>query len=109
MQTIPNPERSFMDIISASKSYLADTYNRFNIALVKGKGARAWDENGKEYIDLGSGIAVNVFGYGDEEWKKAVTSQLDMIPHTSNLYHSAPAAELARLLCEKTGMKRVFF
>ncbi|MBR5258187.1 MAG: aminotransferase class III-fold pyridoxal phosphate-dependent enzyme, partial [Clostridia bacterium] len=54
-----------MDIISASKSYLADTYNRFNIALVKGKGARAWDENGKEYIDLGSGIAVNVFGYGD--------------------------------------------
>ncbi len=98
-----------MDIISASKSYLADTYNRFNIALVKGKGARAWDENGKEYIDLGSGIAVNVFGYGDEEWKKAVTSQLDMIPHTSNLYHSAPAAELARLLCEKTGMKRVFF
>ncbi|MCR4577859.1 MAG: acetylornithine transaminase [Clostridiales bacterium] len=98
-----------MDIISASRTYLADTYNRFDIALVKGKGARAWDENGKEYIDLGSGIAVNVFGYGDEEWKKAVASQLDMIPHTSNLYHSAPAAKLAQLLCEKTGMKKVFF
>ena len=98
-----------MDIISASSTYLADTYNRFSIALVRGKGARAWDENGKEYIDLGSGIAVNVFGYGDEEWKKAVTSQLDMIPHTSNLYHSAPAAKLAQLLCEKTGMKKVFF
>ena len=98
-----------MDIISASNTYLADTYNRFNIALVRGNGARAWDENGKEYIDLGSGIAVNVFGYGDEEWKKAVTSQLDMIPHTSNLYHSAPAAKLAQLLCEKTGMKKVFF
>ena len=98
-----------MDIISASNTYLADTYNRFDIALVRGKGARAWDENGKEYIDLGSGIAVNVFGYGDEEWKKAVTSQLDMIPHTSNLYHSAPAAKLAQLLCEKTGMKKVFF
>ena len=98
-----------MDIISASRTYLADTYNRFNIALIRGKGARAWDENGKEYIDLGSGIAVNVFGYGDEEWKKAVTSQLDMIPHTSNLYHSAPAAKLAQLLCEKTGMKKVFF
>ena len=74
-----------MDIISASNTYLADTYNRFDITLVRGKGARAWDENGKEYIDLGSGIAVNVFGYGDEEWKKTVTSQLDMIPHTSNL------------------------
>lgn len=98
-----------MDIISASRTYLADTYNRFDIALVKGKGARAWDENGKEYIDLGSGIAVNVFGYGDEEWEKAVASQLDMIPHTSNLYHSAPAAKLAQLLCEKTGMKKVFF
>ncbi len=98
-----------MDIISASNTYLADTYNRFDITLVRGKGARAWDENGKEYIDLGSGIAVNVFGYGDEEWKKAVTSQLDMIPHTSNLYHSAPAAKLAQLLCEKTGMRKVFF
>ena len=98
-----------MNIIETDHQYVANTYKRFNVALVKGKGARAWDDNGKEYIDLGSGIAVNIFGYGDEEWKKAVISQMDALPHSSNLYHTEPCGKLARILCERTGMKKVFF
>lgn len=91
------------------KEYVANTYARFDLQIVSGKGSRVFDENGKEYIDLSTGIAVNTFGLCDEEWKAAVTAQLDKFQHTSNLYYSAPCAELARLLCEKTGAKKVFF
>lgn len=89
--------------------YVANTYARFPLEIVRGKGAKAYDENGKEYIDLGSGIAVNTFGFSDEKWVSAVTNQLNSLQHTSNLYYTSPCAELARLLCEKTGMKKVFF
>lgn len=98
-----------MSMKNISDKYIAGTYARFPVDLVKGKGSLVWDENGKEYIDLGTGIGVNIFGIGDEEWKKAVTSQLDLIQHTSNLYYSDPSAKLAELLCKKTGMKKVFF
>ena len=91
------------------KEYVANTYARFDLEIVSGKGSRVFDENGKEYIDLSTGIAVNTFGICDEEWKAAVTAQLDKFQHTSNLYYSAPCAELAKLLCEKTGAKKVFF
>lgn len=91
------------------KEYIANTYGRFDLELVKGKGSLLYDENDKEYIDLGTGIAVNIFGAGDEEWKQAVIDQLNLIPHTSNLYYSVPQTKLAKLLCEKTGMKKVFF
>lgn len=89
--------------------YVANTYARFPLEIVRGKGAKAYDENGKEYIDLGSGIAVNTFGFSDEKWVSAVTNQLNSLQHTSNLYYTSPCAELARLICEKTGMKKVFF
>ena len=98
-----------MNIRETDKKYIAGTYGRFDLALVRGKGSLAYDENGKEYIDLGTGIAVNAFGIGDEEWKKAVESQLDAIPHASNLYYTEPCARLAEMLCEKTGMSKVFF
>ncbi|MBR4234874.1 MAG: acetylornithine/succinylornithine family transaminase [Clostridia bacterium] len=98
-----------MNIIETDKAYVAGTYRRFPVALVMGSGARAWDDAGREYTDLGSGIAVNIFGYGDEEWKRAVTAQLDALPHSSNLYHTEPCARLAQLLCERTGLKKVFF
>ena len=98
-----------MNIIEKDKTYVAGTYGRFPLQLVKGKGAIAWDENGKEYIDLGSGIAVNSFGYADDEWIAAVTAQLNAIPHTSNLYYTGPCAQLAEALCLRTGMKKVFF
>ena len=91
------------------KEYVANTYARFDIQLVSGKGSRVKDDAGKEYIDLGTGIAVNTFGFCDDEWTKAVTAQLGLLQHTSNLYYSEPCAALAKLLCEKTGAKKVFF
>ena len=91
------------------KQYIAPTYARFDLEIVSGKGSRVYDDKGKEYIDLSTGIAVNTFGIGDDEWKAAVTSQLDKFQHTSNLYYSAPCARLAELLCQKTGAKKVFF
>ncbi|MBQ3079911.1 MAG: acetylornithine/succinylornithine family transaminase [Clostridia bacterium] len=96
-------------IIQNDLTYVAGTYARFPAALVNGKGAKAYDETGKEYIDLGSGIAVNTFGYSDEIWKNAVINQIDAISHTSNLYYTDPCTTLAKMLCEKTGMKKVFF
>ena len=90
-------------------SYVANTYNRFPVEIVSGKGSRVVDANGKEYVDMGSGIAVNTFGFGDEAWMAAVTAQLGKVQHTSNLYYTEPCAVLAKLLCEKTGMKKVFF
>ena len=98
-----------MNVKELDSAYIAHTYGRFPVQLVKGKGSLAWDENGKAYIDLGSGIAVNGFGICDDEWLKAVTEQLSALPHASNLYYTEPCAKLAQLLCERTGMKRVFF
>lgn len=98
-----------MSITETDKKYVAGTYARFPVELVSGKGAILKDSSGKEYIDLGSGIAVNSFGVADDEWQKAVTAQLSVLPHTSNLYFTEPCSELAELLCERTGMKKVFF
>ena len=97
------------DIFEIDKQYIANTYNRFPVDLVYGKGSLIKDSNGKEYIDLGSGIGVTAFGIQDEEWKKAVIEQLNKIQHASNLYYTQPCANLAKLLCEKTGFKKVFF
>ena len=98
-----------MSIISIDKAYVAGTYGRFPLALVSGKGSLFTDVNGKEYIDLGTGIGVTCFGTGDEQWLQAVTAQLHKLQHTSNLYYTEPCARLAQALCEKTGMKKVFF
>lgn len=91
------------------KKYIANTYARFPVDIVSGKGSILVDADGKEYIDMGSGIGVTVFGNGDEQWIKAVTDQLSKVQHTSNLYYTDPCAKLAMLMCEKTGMKKVFF
>lgn len=91
------------------KEYVANTYARFDIQLVNGKGSRVFDDAGKEYIDLGTGIAVNTFGFCDEEWTKAATDQLSKFQHTSNLYYSEPCVKLAEMLCTRTGMSKVFF
>ena len=98
-----------MNIKELDKQYVANTYARFPIELVSGKGSYLYDNEGKEYIDMGTGIGVSAFGVGDEEWIKAVTEQLTTLQHTSNLYYTAPCAELAELLCTKTGAKKVFF
>lgn len=98
-----------MTVKEFDKEYVANTYARFPLLLTHGKGSLVYDENGKEYIDLGTGIAVNSFGVSDSEWIEAVSAQLKKIQHTSNLYYSEPCALLAKELCTRTGMKKVFF
>ena len=97
------------NIKEKDQRYVANTYARFPLALVKGEGSIVYDDEGKKYIDLGTGIAVNTFGFSDKEWVAAVTEQLGVLQHTSNLYYSEPCAQLAEMLCERTGMKKVFF
>lgn len=98
-----------MNTFELDRRYVAHTYNRFPLEFESGKGSLVRGGDGREYIDLGSGIAVNIFGLGDEAWKAAVTAQLDKFQHCSNLYCAAPVARLAQMLCERTGMERVFF
>lgn len=89
--------------------YVANTYARFPIEIVSGKGSTVVGSDGREYTDLGSGIGVTAFGIADSKWKKAVEGQLDKIQHTSNLYYTEPCSTLAEMMCERTGMKKVFF
>lgn len=98
-----------MDTKQLDDEYVAHSYGRFDVTLTKGKGSTLYDENGKQYIDFGSGIGVTAFGISDNEWKMAVEMQLDKLQHVSNLYYTEPCAKLAKLLCEKSGMKKVFF
>ncbi|MBQ9039643.1 MAG: acetylornithine transaminase [Clostridia bacterium] len=91
------------------KAYIANTYARFPVELVSGKGSLLKGADGKDYIDMGSGIAVNGFGAADDLWMQAVIEQLGKLPHSSNLYYTEPGAKLAEMLCQRTGMKKVFF
>jgi len=98
-----------MNIQEIDRTYVAGTYKRFPITIVAGRGSVVEDDKGKKYIDMGAGLAVTSFGIGDDEWKKAVTEQMNKVQHMSNLYYTEPCAKLARMLCERTGMKKVFF
>ena len=97
------------ELKTIDKEYVANTYARFPVEPVSGKGSLVYDKTGKEYIDMGSGIGVTAFGIADDAWIAAVTSQLGKLQHMSNLYYTEPCALLAKMLCEKTGMKKVFF
>ena len=96
-------------ITQIDNEYIAHTYKRFPVELVSGKGSILYGSDGKRYIDLGSGIGVTAFGIADDVWNNAVIEQLGKVQHTSNLYYTEPCARLAMMLCERTGMKRVFF
>ena len=98
-----------MNIKELDEKYVAPTYKRFPVTIVGGKGSIVYDDAGKEYIDMGSGIAVTSFGTADEVWQDAVKEQIGKVQHMSNLYYTEPCAKLAQMLCEKTGMKKVFF
>ena len=97
------------ELKTIDREYIANTYARFPVELVRGKGSLVYDAEGREYIDMGSCIGVTAFGIADDEWKAAVTAQLEKLQHMSNLYYTEPCAMLAKLLCEKSGMKKVFF
>ena len=100
---------SFQELRERYQKYIANVYNRFSADICRGEGATLYSEDGKKFVDFGSGIAVNSFGVNDAEWKAAVVAQLDKVQHASNLYYTRPQVELASLLCERTGAKKVFF
>ena len=97
------------ELMNIDQTYIANTYARFPVEIASGKGSLLYSPEGKRYIDMGSGIGVTAFGNGDETWKEAVIAQLGKVQHTSNLYYTEPCARLAKLLCQRTGMKKVFF
>ncbi len=97
------------DLQDRDKNYVAGTYSRFPVEIVKGKGSLLYDGDGSQYIDMGTGIAVNTFGACDGIWAEAVKAQLDRVQHVSNIFYSYPCVELAELLCKATGMRKVFF
>ncbi len=98
-----------MTIEQADKTYIANTYSRFPIHLVKGEGALLFDVDGKRYIDLSSGIGVNALGIGNSAWADAVFAQMKTLSHASNLFYTDPCVKVAEKLCTKSGMKKVFF
>ena len=98
----------FEEIKSDEQRYMVHAYGRFDAALVSGKGAVAKDSEGREYVDFTSGIGVNSLGYCDEGWTKAVSEQAATLQHISNLYCSPLQTDVAKKLCELSGMKKVF-
>ena len=96
-------------LMERDSAYVANTYRRFPVEIVSGKGSLMFDPDGKRYIDMGTGIGVTAFGIADDAWQAAVTEQLGRVQHTSNLYYTEPCVALAERLCNRTGLKRVFF
>ncbi len=97
------------ELMQIDDNNVMNTYKRFPIAIEKGVGATVTDFDGTNYIDFTSGIGVNCLGYGDEGWVNAITEQAKKLGHMSNLYYTEPCAQLAKTLCERTGMSKVFF
>src|ERR1044071_1780070 len=97
------------DVVRLTDQYIAHTYGRYPIALVKGKGVKVWDADGKEYLDFLAGIAVNSLGHCHPAIVRAIRSQSQRLLHVSNLYHIQPQAELARELCRHSFADRAFF
>ena len=95
--------------IQKFNNHVVQSYGRYPLAMKKGQGRRCVDEDGKEYIDLGSGIGTNSLGYCDEKWADAVCAQVRTLQHNSNYYYTEVQAEFAEKLCETAGYKSVFF
>ena len=95
--------------IKHDKKYVLHTYGRSPIVLERGSGMTVWDADGRAYLDFTSGIGVNSLGFADPDWAAAVAAQAGQLQHTSNLYYTGPCAKLARKLCKRTGLDKVFF
>ena len=96
-------------LIKRDEKYILHTYARSPLALVRGEGMTAYDAEGKAYLDFTSGIGVNSLGFCHPAWTAAVAAQAGAMQHISNLYVTAPDAKLAKKLCKRTGMDKVFF
>lgn len=100
---------TFEQVKSQDQAYILHTYGRVDAALVKGRNARAWDVDGKEYIDFTAGIGVNALGYCDPEWSAAVAEQAGKIQHMCNYYYCPENTALAQELSQASGMAKAFF
>ena len=100
---------TFEQVKSQDQAYILHTYGRVDTALVKGRNARAWDVDGKEYIDFTAGIGVNALGYCDPEWSAAVAGQAGKIQHMCNYYYCPENTALAQELSQASGMAKAFF
>ena len=100
---------TFEQVKSQDQAYILHTYGRVDAALVKGRNARAWDVDGKEYIDFTAGIGVNALGYCDPEWSAAVAGQAGKIQHMCNYYYCPENTALAQELSQASGMAKAFF
>jgi acetylornithine/N-succinyldiaminopimelate aminotransferase len=97
------------EIMLLADENIMNTYKRFPVAMVKGLGARLWDVNGREYLDLVAGIAVCNLGHCHPNVVSAIKDQAENLMHVSNLYYTEPQAQLARLLVENSFADKVFF
>ncbi|MDR0885954.1 MAG: aspartate aminotransferase family protein [Clostridiales Family XIII bacterium] len=100
---------NFEQIRDLEDTYVANTYGRYPLALVKGEGSYAYDPDGNQYIDFTSGIGVNSLGYSDPGWVEAITKQAATIQHTSNLFYTEPVSLVAEEVVKRTGLRRMFF
>lgn len=98
-----------MSTIEQFNKYVMPSYGRYDLVLDSGSGRQAVDENGKEYIDFGSGIGTNSLGYCNENWVRAICDQAHKIQHTSNYYYTKVQADFAKALCETAGYTDMFF
>ncbi len=95
--------------INQFNSHVMGSYGRYDVVLEGGKDRVATDEDGKHYIDFGSGIGTNSLGYCNDKWVEAICEQAHKIQHTSNYYYTKIQADFAQKLCEMTGYSKVFF
>eukprot|EP00250_Pteridium_aquilinum_P017315 c23568_g1_i2 orf=196-1719(-) len=100
---------SSQDIINAEASLFVQIYARCPVVFVKGHGCKLFDAEGKEYLDMSAGVAVNALGHGDQSWVKAITEQASVLVHVGNMYHSEPQVKLAKRLVESSFADRVVF
>ena len=100
---------SSSEMKALTHQYVMNTYGRFDVAIDHGEGSRLYDPEGREYIDLTSGIGVTDLGYGYQPWVDAIAQQAKKLNHVSNLFYTEPSAKLAEILCKRTGMSNVFF
>lgn len=98
-----------MNTIEQFNEHVMQTYGRIGLVMESGHGQTAVGEDGKEYIDFGSGIGTNSLGYCDEDWVNAICDQAHKIQHTSNYYYTKVQADFAKRLCEATGYDKMFF
>lgn len=100
---------TFEELKALDDAYIMHTYARFPVDIDHGEGATLYSLSGRKYIDFTSGIGVNALGYGNEKWMAAITAQIGKLGHISNLFYTQPGPLLAKELCTRSGMDKVFF